>query len=738
MPSAGHVAAALVWFVFLFPGGVPCQTPADAELEPGDAPARADDPRPATLRIELAPPRPSSWWCQVDPLAPGAEPQFRWVEGADSVSVPIPRRLPVMVCVGTEGAGILCTYLVAEHDDSKRLTLSAGRSAVGRLFVGDCPATRADVRLVPDRTVGSVPFTMPLSATRTGVIRAVLTDATGSFRVPGIAPGTYMLDVLATTGQRWTSEPFTVPSPDRHEAGKRIEILPLGEFHLPVGAELEVLAVDALTGAGLAGATVLANQGENVADVVMFETKVNDVGRALLQGLRFEEPAHVKVAAPGYTACEITAVIAPTSVTCSLRPLARIAGRVVARDDTPIPGAAIGFRGTERAHHANDDGRFAIEGVESGTVDLTVAAPGYRPAALRVYVAAGESGEIGEVELEAGERMTFLVQDADDADPIEGATVRSVAPVGAFQGMTDAAGLLEVVAGVENDLTVEVAARGYPIARRRVLADDVASGKEVVVELSRGGRLRIEVWDETGQPCAGCSAFFHGPGGSAGTVRLAADGSGLSEELAAGSYTVTAATTAVRGSVVTVEGGGVTKTCTVRPGATTTVSFGQRGDTVTLRLMPPPGPGWELVSSDGHDVRFLTIGHDGRVAVPFAPGRSTEVRLWQPSSSSSSLIATLPATFRGRTTEIQLGRATVTGFVRDAQGPHGGTRVRLLDVSQGGVARAGCDSDSSGAFVLRFLPPSVYALTLNGQTVRTLVLDGSETHDLGEVVGPAP
>ncbi|MFZ5788965.1 MAG: carboxypeptidase regulatory-like domain-containing protein, partial [Acidobacteriota bacterium] len=236
------------------------------------------------------------------------------------------------------------------------------------------------------------------------MIRAVLTDATGSFRVPGIAPGTYMLDVLATTGQRWTSEPFTVPSPDRHEAGKRIEILPLGEFHLPVGAELEVLAVDALTGAGLAGATVLANQGENVADVVMFETKVNDVGRALLQGLRFEEPAHVKVAAPGYTACEITAVIAPTSVTCSLRPLARIAGRVVARDDTPIPGAAIGFRGTERAHHANDDGRFAIEGVESGTVDLTVAAPGYRPAALRVYVAAGESGEIGEVELEAGER----------------------------------------------------------------------------------------------------------------------------------------------------------------------------------------------------------------------------------------------------------------------------------------------------------------------------------------------
>jgi hypothetical protein len=85
---------------------------------------------------------------------------------------------------------------------------------------------------------------------------------------------------------------------------------------------------------------------------------------------------------------------------------------------------------------------------------------------------------------------------------------------------------------------------------------------------------------------------------------------------------------------------------------------------------------------------------------------------------------------------LPLPRSAVRGLLVDGEAPASGRLVQLASPADGTV-RAFTRSGEDGGFSVPFLPAGVYAITVDGQPLKTLAVDEEGEQDLGPLSLPA-
>ncbi|HXI12069.1 MAG TPA: carboxypeptidase regulatory-like domain-containing protein [Thermoanaerobaculia bacterium] len=261
---------------------------------------------------------------------------------------------------------------------------------------------------------------------------------------------------------------------------------------------------------------------------------------------------------------EMRMVSAPSrDVLIELSPGGKISARVVDKGTkqpildfdagfTPGRGGPITIRRpSEKRPFRTDDGRFLLENVPAGQVDLKVSAPGYvetRMPAVKV-----EEGKVTEVEvvLEPGVRLVGKVTDAAGA-PVAGVFVgQETADDGAMRGMLERSPLgTSVSTDANGDYVVdslETSEKNFTFRKGGFVTEIRSvklSGKEtrLDVKLSKGKTVSGIVVNDSGAPVEGASVFASSALQNAGrsSARSDANGAFQLEGLAPGRYTFSA------------------------------------------------------------------------------------------------------------------------------------------------------------------------------------------------------
>ena len=362
----------------------------------------------------------------------------------------------------------------------------------------------------------------PVATTRTG--------PDGAFAFEGVRAGTYFAEARGD---------LAVPDPIG-----RVVVAPSGDggpatLYVRAGGAVagRVLAAD---GRPVAGADVLAGQGEGVVlealrsgDVTVVRTRTDGDGRFRLGGLPPGGGFRVSAVHPGLglAFARGVEVVAGEVTPLDLRfaPAGAITGVVLAEDASgdaaPVPGASVSVvpRGLRELFYAEEvleaasatadpEGRFRLDPVPPGTVDVLAWAPGHLPATVGpVLVGTTAAADAGEVLLERGPVLRGRVVD-EAGEPVEGALVLypmadprrgmdlSLAPflAQALDGFawpeTDAEG--RFVAGPfpgRAPYRLQVLKLGY--AEERLRWDPATDDDEVVVVLRAGGAVEGIVVD---------------------------------------------------------------------------------------------------------------------------------------------------------------------------------------------------------------------------------------------------
>lgn len=235
-------------------------------------------------------------------------------------------------------------------------------------------------------------------------------------------------------------------------------------------------------------------------------------GRFELADLEPQKPFGLLVAAPGYLRASLHGVTAPTEAPLEvvLRPAARVSGAVVDEAGSPVPGARIELTTVTPAEGApapealprrsaasDGEGRFLIEEVEPGTVEIEAVAPGFQPSELRRFaVAAKEHADGVRFVLAEGAVLEGRVTLAD-FEPAAGVRVR----VGRSSASSDADGRYRVTGIPPGLAAVEVRHPGHG-----ALAEEIEIGpgvNEADFVLEGGRRVAGRAVDASGLPLDG-------------------------------------------------------------------------------------------------------------------------------------------------------------------------------------------------------------------------------------------
>jgi hypothetical protein len=601
-----------------------------------------------------------------------------------------------------------------------------GVRVTGRLLSGKSPLAGAWLGIIPDQLKLRRFFALPLERKGEKLIRTVSCDAQGRFVVPLLAPGEYRLDIHSPGGRIDLSEPFTVPPPERLRAkGKKAPpgppVLDLGDRVLDDGVRVEVSVVDT-AGQPVVKAGVGAGQERPGGEATVFETRTGPDGGAFLSRVDPTLPLSVVCVAPGYVRLEQRFDSIPGLVRCVLSALARIQGRVVGSDDKPVPGATVALWPEGGTARALPNGEFSFLGVSPGGYRLTAVAPGWRAVRRQVEIGPEETKH-EDFRLVPAEALEGKVVDGLSKEPIVGAAVRITDPQGLQGTETDEEGQFTLRAGSEGALGLEVEAAGYPVTPFEVSPEQQAAADPLRLEISPGGRIRVEVWDEeTDTPCAGCSVVVFG-GGRSHSLRTTADGSARSEPLAAARYSVTVERVRSLGSVVTVRGGDDRREVSVAPGQTVTVKIGEPLQKVQVAFSPPPPGNWRLWATTGDRALVAEPAADGTFLVRRPHG--TEVTLFlltaapTPAAPPGMKIrqAILPADFSAPVLTLPLADGAVNGTLRRGEEAAAGEPLLVVSVSDGAMV-ASASTDGEGAFSIPFIPPGAYSLVAGRQPIR--------------------
>jgi len=692
------------------------------------APLVASGPPVATVTAR----QPGSW-LEVTPL--GSFEPARLIERAGS-SAPV--RLDhwkaglALVCAGGDGVAVACEQRYLEAAPVLSPELQNGARITGVVLVGSAPASNARVALVPQRLTSRRLLTLPLALDRRTktLLREVRTDRAGRFTTPELAPGEYQLEINTPEGLIHHGEPFALPPREAllPKGAKKPEaeaVFDLGQIVLPGGVRVEIGVHDA-AGLPMAGAKVGGGQGERPESRRFFETVTDAQGKAVLSGLDPAEAASFVCVVPGYSDVRQRFATLPLSVDCAMRRLARLEGRVLDGDGEPLAGAMLSLAGRHRSVPADKDGSFSLQDLEPGPYRLVAAAPGFRPARRDIGLAAGERRKLSTIELQPGREIRGYVRDARSKEGLAGASLSSVDPPGAIATTTAEDGSFQLGTDDTERMAVEVSAAGYPATTAEVPSG--ADGRAPwVIELTPGGRIRAEVWDEEADgPCQGCSLTLTPAGGPSQSIATDGEGVAVSEPLAEGTYMVTPTKVQSLGWVVQVSGGREIKTVQVVSGETATVHFGERRRRVVVRLHPQ-APGWLLSMEAKTRSGAADPLPDGSFLVAKPQGEAVSLTLVR--GRENVALGVLPADDDRTAFDIDVPQTEVRGALAGKVLPEG---VRLVSASDPSVY-ASSAVPPDGSFTIPFLPPGVYALVVNGRAIRSLSVETGVTTNLGRI-----
>jgi hypothetical protein len=599
----------------------------------------------------------------------------------------------------------------------------------------------AEVRLVPADLRTARAFSVPLGVEGEELQRFARTGSDGRFTLPEISAGEYRLEIFFPSGRVLHSEPFLVPPP-REEEGKepRTAVLDLGEFRPDTGAVVEVRVTD-LEGLPVAGSQVGALQGTSPEDFVEFRGAVAADGWAQVEGLAWDKPLSITCLAPGFDRWSESFDELPPSVHCALSPLAQLTGRVLDGDEKPLAETMVLCRAPRSGRadprdQTDAEGTFTLREVPPGECVLEVAAAGFRSIEFPLTLEPGELRQLEPILLEPAPEIVGNVRDASSDAVIAGAVVEVISSPGSGATRTDELGEFRLYAGGPRGARLVVRAEGYAEAQEHLSTETIEAAEPVKIRLSRGGHLLLKVWDEDGGGvCIGCRVSVSP---NAGGYRLTDEsGEALFGPLSPGVYGIQRPQVINRGSLVTVRGGQDRRQVEVREGETSVVELGQATESLTLRLLPEPGPGWWLEATAGGRSDVVWPGASGGYLLRRKSGVTLHLRLQKSGASgvteTSVPLPPVPSETSSPEVLVSLPETSVTGLIeRDGEAVAG---QPVLVASVDGERQAYAVTSGDGRFQIPYLPPGAYLVQTGGVVMPAAVESGSVS-ELGTLTVP--
>lgn len=692
------------------------------------------------LELELLQPDAVDAWAELTPLG-SDEPRevFFWGEGSEPRQRARGSTGPMMVCRGAPGEATTCVARMLSAGETVEIDFEPGSRVAGSCSEAGKPARRARVAVVPQGLTTPRPFTLPLEWDGRLLERFVETGEDGSFLLPELAPGDYFLEITYPSGRVEATEPFTIARrrPEKTPPGGRppVPVVDLGRFEVDAGLAVEFLVTDP-SGLPVAGAQVGGGQGSSPRSWKIFHGETDEQGHAVVSGFQPDIPVQLTCRAPGFDPATFRFEAPPGRLDCALSPLVALQGRVVDPDGEPIEGATVSLAGTSAREVTREDGLFHLRELTVGEHQLTLAAAGFEAEEIEVALSPEEELQrLPPVTLHPAPLLSGLVRDGQTQEPVARAVVEILSPPGAGRTVCDDDGEFTLTAASSSGLRLEASAPGFAPRQLELSAERLGRDEPVVIELSRGGRIEVRVWDEQqGGPCQGCTVWLDGPS----SLKLLTDESGeaLTEPLDPGTYSLQRPALHHLGSQAVVEGGQEIRSATVRPGETTLVEMGERVVFQTLLLRPGAPAGWKLNTESPTRYDAYWPEADGSFRVRRKPDQPLTVSLVGPSGPDglgpSTLLATLPPDASPGTETLNLPDTLARGFVaRDGESVSRAA-VELVAATDGTVW-ARTFSLEGGLFELSHAPPGVYLLRIDGQVVRSLSLARGERSELERV-----
>ncbi len=737
----------------------------DAAIEPLLDPATGRVVSISDLVVE--PGELAGGWLELTPLAGDDPAQLARIgdRAEDDGELRLEPQVPpgaAMLCTGAGDSGVLCeqVYLqgTAWIDPLESLDVAVrfepGVAVAGRYLLDAWPIAGARVAVAPAGLTADRPFTIPLaiepeSSEVPGVVREVASDADGRFVLPPLAEGEYFLETVLPSGRVHRGEPFELPALEavRLQAGDDDAVWDLGEIDVADGLIVRFEVTD-LEAEPIAGARVAGRQGDTPASLISYETFADDRGVAALSGFSAEESVRLSCRHPGYRTFEHDYPLLPVQVSCTLEPLAAVAGEVLAIDGVPPAGARVSVEviavqpapGTEDAGspaHAVEpaaidaEGRFILAELPAGEYLLKAAAPGFEVETRTITLAPGERLELESIVLLHGRALEVRVIDAETAEPIAGAELTALSPPGAAYEVSDQDGEIVLATRARETLELRLSADGYAWRKVTLTPERLAQREPLVLEMERGGRIRALVWDEsTGLPCQSCRLVLEP---ASAELITGASGEALSETLRTGWYRVFRPRVNHLGSTVIRQDDAEMRHVRVRRGETSTVRFGERRRAVRVRFRPSPGAGWSLSARTPSRVERYHAEPGGGFMVRHRRGESLELFLhrFEPETGAEVEVrqATLPADFTAAELTLPLAGARLSGRATALGKPLAGVRVRLRTLIS--VTRAVAHTRPDGRFTVPHLPAGIYSVLIGDRPVQFASLRDGQVLDLG-------
>jgi protocatechuate 3,4-dioxygenase beta subunit len=635
------------------------------------------------------------------------------------------------------------------------VTLLPGARGVGRVATTQGTAIAgAKVSLEKAEENGARQFRFPGQREEKAV--EAESDAAGKFAIADLAAGKFTLRVEAAG-----YAPTTVPG---IEVAANAGEVDLGTVKLARGAVVEGRVVGP-RGEPLASAEVFVLEGRMgmmpqlrwALEGKQPVTSSAADGFFRVADLAPGEKVNVAVRLGGYTAERLLGVVAPTAepVTVTLRPSSTVRGRVLDEDGDPVgdatvrltverAGGGMAFQLVAGGEGSGDDGRFAIEDVEPGTVRLSVTADGYLPLERGgLEVPAGKDLEGLELVLKAGATVEGRVS-APDGGPAVGARVRLVDeaegnPMGGMRmrfdraAETDGDGRYRLEGVETGPRTLQAEHEDFD---RGVAELEVRPGENHLdLRLGGGAEVSGRVTSALGAPVPGATVTLAPPGrGWAAHHSATTDEGGLftvtgvpdgTYEAAASHPDYAAGRAAAAITVASAPVGGVA----IELPAGAAVAGALRGLSLaelarTRVSASPEGGGWK----EG------TVSYDGRYRVAgLGPGEWTVSARLEDGGRQARGRVTIAAGSAEETLDLEFeGGLALKGRVRQDGRPVDGAMVvaRGNDV----VSSASATTDYAGAYRLENLRPGSYrveafSMQTGVRREQTVTLDGDRELD---------
>lgn len=696
--------------------------------EPDQVPSRSPLEPEAPPRVERA---VDAAWTEVVPLRPGSAARLVRSDSASEGPREIRLAEPSVLCSGGVTLRVECAVHLSPGLVPAGPSAEDGVILQGRLLLGEVPAAGASVAVLLDGLRANVPHRLPLGLEEKAKepARQVVADRQGHFELPPLAPASYRLEIEWPGGAVTHTEVIAVPHPDRLRAEKRVGEeghvpFALGEFFGPHGVAIDLVVLDD-AGQPVEAALVGAHQGPP-SDWRLFEGTSDENGRARLSGLEAGEPVSVACWAPGHTRQELHFEAPPSEVVCSTSRLAAMRGGVEL-DGEPLAGATAALSGREERSRSDPLGRFELSDIPPGEATLVLSAPGTRALRKPVVLEPGEVLELVDLELVPADEWTVRIVDRETTEPLDGALVEVIEPAGET-AVADPEGVVALRAEPRSVVRIR-SDPDYPMVEERFPESPPSPGEPLEFRLAAGGFLRIQAWDDEGEPCRDCTVNLQCVG-RIESVATDLNGSALSEVLPAGRCGVSIVDQRSVGRVVQVQGGREQVFVEIHPREVASVELGDQGRQAVLRFGEPLGE-W----------RPFVRGTGGTSSAEPIDGRRWAVRLRGRERMELFLTAGLSSV---RIEGVSLDRSRTPSEL-DIELPAGGVAFGVDDEPPGlvelirletGARVARIAPRTSGITHVPFLAAGPYLLMVDGVGDRMVEVPARGVADLGELRAP--